>query len=407
MSLDTFDKRAAHVKQILSAGTGNPVLLNTASLEDIREKILLDMPAMVKQLDSLRAGDKIRKSVDISFGEFIQEKYGFSIGDNKEVDAFYHVLGVNPANHTVASLLSMPDFDEGFRWLLPEVIREAVRLGIRKAPAYPFYIAAEESVTQPSVIMPSIKMSDAMATKIGEAESIPAGTIQFQEKTVKLQKLGVGLEMTDEVRDYVPLNVLSIYLQDVGVKMNMGTDSNMVDVLINGDQDNGSNAAAIIGVDAILAGFTYKDLLRAWIRMGAIGRLPQNILSNENSALDILLLNEFRNREFLQNPAILNVRTPIPQSANYDIHGAMPSNNQIMLVDATSALIKLNASALRVETDRIASRQINGTYVTQTTGFANLFNDARLLIDKSITFAAAGFPNYMNPYAVQAQTFKS
>jgi hypothetical protein len=397
------------VKQILSAAdvAGNPIKLSAASLADLKEKILLDMPACVKQMDSLRAGTKDRKSVDISFGEFVQEKYGFAIGDNKEVDAFYHVLGVNPSNATVQSLLSMPDFDEGFRWLLPEVIREAVRLGLRKSPAYPFYIAGEESVTQPSVIMPSIKLSDAMPTKIGEAESIPAGTIQFQEKTVKLQKLGVGLEMTDEVRDYVPLNVLSMYLQDVGVKMNLGKDADMVDVLINGDQTSGVNAAVVIGVESTVAGFTYKDLLRAWIRMGALGRLPQNILSNENPALDILLLTEFRNREYLQNPAILNVRTPVPQSANYDIHGAMPSANQIMMVDATSALIKLNASALRVETDRIASRQINGTYVTETTGFANLFNDARLIMDKSLAFSAAGFPATFNPYAVQAETYKS
>lgn len=410
MALETFDKRAAHVKKsIVSASGKMPEATDdttSATIKQLRESILIDMMAAVKQVDTMRAGTKDRKAVDISFGAYVQERWGFAPSANGTPESFYQAIGVNPSQATIATLMAMPDFDESYRWLLPEIIREAVRLGLRKAPIYSNLIAAEESVTQPTVILPHVNMSDAMPTKIGEAETIPTGNVTFGEKTVKLQKVGTGLKLTDEVQQYVSLNVLALYLQDVGVKMNIALDTMCVNTLINGDQTNGSNAAGVVGVQSTSAGFTYFDLLRAWIRMGMLGRLPQSILSNENPALSVLMLDEFRNRMYMLQPQGLNLRTPVPATTNYDIHGAMPADDQLMLIDATSALIKLNASALRVESERIASRQINGTYVTMTTGFANLFNDARLILDKSVSFASQGFPSYMNPTATVSEGFK-
>src|SRR5690606_38635955 len=133
-------------------------------------------------------------------------------------------------------LMNMPDFNTEYRWLVPEVIREAIRLGLRKNPIYPSLIASEINVDQPKVTMPYINMSDAMVKKIGEAETIPVGTTSFGQKDVKLSKLATGLKISDEVLQFVPLNILSIFLQDVGVNLNIGLDTAMIDVLINGDQ---------------------------------------------------------------------------------------------------------------------------------------------------------------------------
>lgn len=118
------------------------------------------------------------------------------------------------------------------------------------------------------------------------------------------------------------------------------------------------------------------------------------------------MLDEFRKRDYLLNPQGLNVRTPIPATSNYDIHGAMPADDQIMLIDNRAALVKLNSTALRVESDRIVERQVNGTYITTTTGFANLFNDARLIMDKSLDFAGNGFPSSFDASAILSETFK-
>jgi len=255
-------------------------------------------------------------------------------------------------------------------------------------------------------------MSDAMPKEIGESETIPTGTVSFGQKSVGLQKIGTGIKITDEVTQFVSLNILSLYMEDVGVKINIAQDTILIDTLINGDGN--ANASPVIGVTTV-GTWTYKDLLRAWIRLGLIGRLPQGILSNENPALDILMLPEFKGygtgigpvsgNQIPKVPSI-NLRTPVPTNQNYDIHGAMPANNQIMLIDANSAAIKLNASAMRVESSRIAERQISGTYITMVTGFAKLFDDSTLIIDKSLDFAVQGFPTWMSPLATQTQRYK-
>lgn len=389
----------ADIKKLVLANKGEAPK-EAASFTQVREAILKDLQTTVQSLDNMRTATKDRRPVDISLGQYVQEMYGFSCADNGSPESFYAALGIDAAKTTVHTLSSMPEFQENYKWLVPEVVREAVRLGLRKPPIYSNLIAAEESITTPTTVMPSINMSDAMPRKIGEAETISTGALSFGEKTVKAQKVGIGLEITDEVEQYVSLNVLSVFLQDVGVKINLAQDSLAIDTLINGDQASGVNAASVIGVNTV-GTFTYYDLLRTWIRMGMLGRLPQSILSNENPALEILMLQEFRDAKFLQSPQGLNLRTPVPASTNYDIHGAMPVDDQIMLIDRTAALIKLNASALRIESERTAKRGINGTYVTLTTGFANLYNDARLIIDKSVAFTQ--FPSFMD---YQVETFK-
>lgn len=402
----TFDGRAAALKAEISKNNGAlPKEVNGAKGDALRENIVIDLEAAVRQMDVLRAGTKELRAVEINLAQFAKEKWGFAASDTGSPDSFLAAIGVNPSNASVQSLMSMPDFNEGFRWLVPEIVREAIRLGLRKAPIYGQLITAEETVLQPSVIMPYINLSDSMPKKLAEAESIPVGTTTFGEKTVKLQKVGTGIKITDEVQQYVSLNMLSLYLQDVGVKLGQALDSMAIDVLINGDQADGSEAAAVIGVETS-GTLAYLDMLRAWIRMGRLGKMPSGIVSNEAMALTTLQLAEFKALAGKATLQTIEVRTPVPASQNYWIHGAMPATNKLMLIDTTSALIKLNSSALRVESERMASKQINGTYVTLTTGFANLFRDARLIVDQSQAFSAAGFPSWMDVGAAEAVTFK-
>lgn len=130
MSKDTltFDNWAAQVKKTLAQYKGMPevtVAEGFISAEQIRTNILTDMKSFVKQVEMLRAGAKDRKSIDLSLAQFAKRKYGFSF--NKATgspDSFYEAIGVDPSMHTLESLYSMPDFDEGYRWLIPEVERK-------------------------------------------------------------------------------------------------------------------------------------------------------------------------------------------------------------------------------------------------------------------------------------------
>lgn len=398
---DTFDKRAAVVKQTLVANkgevpTGKPAEgSGLLSAEAIRENILLDFKECVTQADVLRAGSKVRRPIDLSLEGLVKEKFGFG-----SVESFYAALGINPSFHTMDSLASMSDFQEGYRWILPEIVRAAVQLGLRRNPIYPDLIAAEESVDQKKVTLPHINMSDATPEVVNETETIPVGTVSFGEKDVKLKKIGTGLKISDEVQKYVSLNILSLYLQDAGVKLGLGMDTMAIDVLLNGDGGSDNYAAPVIGVDNTANGIAYFDLLRAWIRMGRLGRLPSAMLSNEAAALKILQLSEFKGANYNNVKQNINIKTPIPQSQDYLVHGAMPSTQVLGLLDNTAALLKLNATALQVESARIAERQMNGTYVTITTGFAKLFRDAFLVIDGTQNFTA--FPDFMDVNAAES-----
>jgi|AntAceMinimDraft_5_1070358.scaffolds.fasta_scaffold01623_14 hypothetical protein len=399
--LSEFDKRAGQVKKSVLANGGN-VPTNAPeegsgllSASAIRENILIDFKQVVLQADSLRGGTKERRTIDYSLADIAKDRFGFG-----SADALYMALGINPSSHTLDSLSSMSDFNEGFRWLQPEVIREAIRLGLRRNPIYPSLIASEETVDQKKVTLPHINMSDATPEIINEGETIQVGSVSFGEKDVKLHKIGTGLQISDEVQKYVSLNILSMYLQDAGVKLGLGMDAMAVDVLINGDNGSSNFSAPVIGTENG-SSIAYKDLLRAWLRMGRIGRTPSGLLSAEDAALEILLLDEFKgwSPNSNQTHKTLNIKTPIPQSQDYLLHGAMPSGPKLMLIDNKAALIKLNATSLQVESERIAQRQMSGTYATVTTGYAKLFRDACLILDGTQSFA--GFPTFMDVSAAE------
>jgi hypothetical protein len=325
--------------------------------------------------------------IDISIGEFVNSKWGISM------DTLYDDLGLNANIDTISNIFTMPD--ENVRWLIPEIIRDALRLGLRKSPIWSDFIAAEQTIANPSVTIPHLNMSESTPHYVGEAQTIPTGDISFGQKTLKVRKMGRGIKIPYEVAQYVTINVFGIYLQDFGVKLNHAIDSLMIDVLINGEQTDGSESAPVIGITGGPGTMAYIDLLRTWIRMARIGRSPFGIIGGENSAISTLNLDEFKVRQSGTTEKVLDLKTPLPQSSAYYIHGSMPTDQQ-MLVDKSSAIIKYNAQPLLVEEDKIVSKQVLETYATLTTGFGIVFRDARVIIDQSLDFAGNGFPSYMD-----------
>ena len=316
-----------------------------------------ELPGMIQQLDAFRAGSNNRPCVDISLAELVQETYGLSM------DAYYKELGVNPNMDTMSNIYSMPD--TSIRWLVPEVIREAIYLGIKEAPFYPNLIAADQTVSNLKITMPYVNMSEATPARINEAETIPLGNVSFGQKSVSLYKIGKGFKITDEVRNYV------------------------------GNMADGAESAPVIGVDSTADGIQYKDLLRLWIRASRLGRNFTTMIGSEDESLHILDLEEFKLRQQGTTQATLNLHTPVPNTANFYIHPGIPED-QVMLIDPRAAMIKLTARQLMMESERIVSNQTEAVYATLTTGFAKMYKDAVLMLDSGEEFASAGFPDFMN-----------
>lgn len=354
------------------------------------------LKSYVKLAEAIRQDNS--KPTDITFAEVIKDK------TDMDMDAFYESLGVDPAYDTIENLFTSPD--ASVRWLIPEIFRDSLRLGYRKAPIWPNIIAMEDSTTGLSQIIPSVNMSDATPRKVGEGETIPMGTLSYQSKKFSIHKFGRGIKIVDEVSQYVSLNVISLYLQDFGIKMGMGVDTLGISTLINGEQADGSEAAPVVGVKST-GTLTFRDILKVWIRMAAIGRIPTTMLGGEDMAIETWDLTEFKRRAPNGNNPdgapmyTMNLHTPIPQGADYFIHGLIGANQQLIL-DPSSALLKLNAQPLKVESERIVSNQSEAFYASFTTGFAKMFTDACVIMDISKDFTVQGFPAAMDIYSLQS-----
>jgi hypothetical protein len=359
-------------------------------------KYKADIQQMTQKMNAMRRKDG--NPVDISLADMVKHKHGVSL------EAYMEDLGIQPNIDTIQNLVNLPD--PSVRFLIPEIFRESLRLGLRTSPIYPNIIAAEISVKQPTMIMPWFNMSEATPSRVGTAETIPQGNVSFASKSVTIGKMGKAIAIPYEVMQYVSVNLVSIFLQDFGIKLGMGIDSMAIDCLINGEQADGSESAAVIGV-ASASTLTYKDILKVWLRMARIGRTPDSIIGGEDAALLTMDLAEFKNSPNTAAPfKTLDLKTPLPQRSNYFIHGNVPSNSQL-IIDSGASLIKLNAQPLLLENDREISNQTLLYTASLTTGFTTLYRDGRVRLNHSLAFSGANvFPAWMNPDAQQNTVIK-
>ena len=345
--------------------------------------------------ETVRAAEAIRghkdNPVDISFPEIVKQKF------NVTIQEFMADLGINPSIDSIQNIVTLPDLDA--RWIIPEVFREALVLGYRAAPIYPNIIAAEEQMKGLSQVMPSINMSDATPKKVNEGETIPLGDISYGSKQFRIFKIGRGIKISYEVAQYSSLNVVSIFLRDFGVKLGHGVDVLAIDCLINGEQADGSESAPVIGTTSGNS-LVYKDLLRPWVRLGRIGRTPTTLLGGETIGIDTLDLDEFKKPVFGKPEQNLVFKSPIPSSTNFYVHGNIPDDQEIIL-DPSAGIIKFNGWPLMVESEKIVSNQTQVSYVTLQTGFAKLFRDSAIIVDRKKSFATYGFPAWMDVDALQ------
>lgn len=347
-----------------------------------------ELPQIVKSLEAARAGSQDKLAVDISLGDYTTARFGLSKDD------FLARLGISTKVSTMQNIYAMPGTD--YRWVVPEIIRDAINLGMSQGPFYNTLIAADQPIKGLTAIMPFVnRHADATPARINEGETIPLGTVSFGQKSVNLFKVGKGFKLTDEVRNYVSLDVLAIFVRDFGVQLGYSLDSLAMDALINGNKRDGSEAAPVIGVRDSSAGIQYKDMLKLWIRAARLGRSFKTIIGAEDVGVDMLDLPEFKNKTQGSTEANLNLKTPVPKNADFYIHPGVPED-QILMVDPSAALIKLTAQQLSMESERIVSNQTSAIYSTITTGFSKMYMDAAVLMDGTVDFDTDKFPDYFD-----------
>ncbi len=344
---------------------------------DVKEK---DPRALHFQMQKIRASGK-----EITLREYLPKVFKEEISPEQ----YYAKLGVNLAEMTVEKLLTT---DDDTRWLFPEIFRDAIKKGLQYAPFYSKLIVGEETIANTGLTMPYFNPAEAEMRDTNEGADITTGTLTWGSKNVTIKKKARGLMQTYESIMFTPIKLASIYFEDLGIQLGADMDADLVNILINGDQADGSEAATLMGVTA--AGtLTYADIVRAWVRQNRMNRPSQAMLCNEATAVTILNMDAFQTPvRGMGAPLVeLQLQSALPTSQALFVHSDVP-DNQIILIDITKAVIQLTAMRLLVESERIVNKQLNGEYVSIITGFANIFKDARIILDSSVTIVAQPGP---------------
>lgn len=338
---------------------------------------------------------------EIRLEEFVQTRarnneggYGLrnTLGDPLTLEDIFQDLALDPALITLDNLVSLSG---DVRYLAPEIVRQFIVEGLESNANHLDLVNSSQNVGSLTVTSPWIQYHETRPQDIGEAETIPVSRVTWDSKTIQLKKSAVAIEVTDEVILSTPLNILGEYLSEVGIELAIKLFRAGVSTLINGDQAGGADNASIVGVGTA-GSLAFGDFVRVWTRASRIGNRWVNMLSNETLTNVILGIDEFKNPQGAGSVKVnVDSNRVIPSSMMHRVADQF-TDDQLMLFDRR-AMDYLVFRALLVENERIMMRQINGTAASIISGFTTLKRIRRIIIDRSLAFAANGFPAYMTP----------
>ena len=387
----------------------------------------------VKLLEALRQDQQ--KPREITLRNFLGEKYNLSPNE------FYNDLQVDPETTTVKDLM----LDEDKAWLLPELIRDGIKRGMGLAARermaalraamnkslaavtseagtggaryitpevfldpimrgtvqsifYPDLVMREIMIGNLTVTMPQIDLSEAQLVDSEEAATIEEGTVTYGSKNVTVRKKARGIQFTYESIEFNTLDLVAVFFEDFGRLLGHSLNGEAVLAIINGDQDDGSEAASVIGVTNPANGIQYIDVLRVWIRLALLGRASTSIIGNETTALLYLLLEEVLKTQFNGDRiAPTRIKVPLPTMQDLYLSIKVPGSKMIFQ-DSSASLVQLTARPLLLESEAIVKKQLKGTYASIYTGFAKVNRNASVVVDGSVAFADNGWPAWMSPF---------
>ncbi len=352
----------------------------------------------VKEITMSLAEARERQRKDVSLSAYLAANFKDEDGKPLTVDGFYRELGINPDVVTLTSLQSM-DGDQ--KWLIPEIVLDALKKGFRRAPFYAGLVARSLPISGPVAIQPYIEDdSNAGPVESGEGATPKTTTVTFSNKQVTLTKKERAIVLTDEVMQYCSLAVLALHLEQLGSRWGASQDAALITAAINGDQADLSNNAAQIGVTDTDDGLTWDDLIRCAVRGALLGRQYRALICGEAELRHLLGLDEFKVKVVGQPLVGANVfGIKLPDTWNFYCHGSVPSDLHVIL-DPDSALVELVSSPMQVESERMVMRGLNGSVARITNGFSVLQRDARVVVDDGEEYDEGGghnFPSWMTP----------
>ncbi len=331
--------------------------------------------------------------------EIVRDGILRGLGVSQQEQAVAMQQKFNALLERLASLSPILSEAGGQRFISPEVTLDPISRGAVQAAFFRDLVMDEVMVPSPDITVPYVDVSDAALTDSDEAVTLEEGSVKYGTKKVALAKKGRLIKISYEAIWFNTLQLVQKWFLDVGRKLGSALNGMCVSTMINGDQADGSEAAAVIGVTDPAKGIQYEDITRVWVQFALINRLSTDIVGDAVMSNKYLQLPEVKNRQF-PGAALLPtvVKTPLPTQQNL-YPNAKAAPNQLTFQDSTMAQVQLTCVPLMVEAEKIVQKQIAVSTATIFTGFCNIQRDARVVVDGTLNINAANFPAWMQPEA--------
>lgn len=293
------------------------------------------------------------------------------------------------------------DLPEDIRWIVPEIFLEIIELGMRQNnDFYQALIAGSVDMNTLTFNMPQIEAYNEadhgmQEGGIGTTPAEGVGVV-FSSREVRTSKFERKIGIPHEVAKYSSLDQLQLFLTRLAKVWGLQLTRKAIDVLINGDQLDASWAAGTIGVDDSSNLLQWIDLIRIMTRMGRLGYAPTTAVTTEDNVVHVLNIDEFKNLQQGRSLGEARIQGRLPTSWDFYMHSVIGTDKYVFL-DPAYAVQELVSEGMRIESERIISRDMSATYLRIQNGFANIMKDARIVVDQSVDFATTPWPAWMAP----------
>jgi len=256
--------------------------------------------------------------------------------------------------------------------LFPEYIARAVRQGLERADQINDIVAATTLVE--GLDYRSVSSETTGEGPTDEGESLPVTLVKTKGSLVNMRKHGRVLSASYEALRYHRLDLFTVALRQIGADIAKATLADAVDVLINGDGNADTAAAAVYMGGSSLA---YDDLIALWNSFDPF--TMTTILAGADGVSAILAMDELRDGcaglDFHGSGRLVT-----PLGAQLVKSAAVPAGSLVAL-DRGCALERVLAGDIVTDYDKLIDRQLNRAAISSTVGFAKIFPGAAVVME--------------------------
>lgn len=285
-------------------------------------------------------------------------------------------------NDTVDKAFFASDNDSA---LFPVFLATQIIAGQLAGSLVPRLAATEERID--AAVAEKITMNESETDRqlkfTGEGAELPKTKLSRAEGQVQLFKYGRVLEWTYESARRMKLDIISLFLQRMGIQMGIDETDDLIEVLIGGD---GTSGSAVVDTDAEVSGtLDYDELIRIFQAFPKGYRMTDAVI-NDTNIRTILNMAEFK------DPLIQLKFQENGIDDSFPLLGAMAhrwtstnstafSTDRILAVDRRFAVKVLTEGDLLDESDKIIDKQINQRAMSYWKGYMKLDNNAAQCLD--------------------------